>query len=197
MALVICLALTAVGLVAAWSRWRRKGPRSGVRMLAWAVLPMAFYLTGLADLIERISSAFTKFGASFVFSPKTWLGVIIAGVAVLLLVVSGGLPKVPRRKGQGRQAGRLGSRGRPGPVIWPAGADHRDRPDPQAGRRPTPMTTWPTSRRSCAAAASAEHQKAEQRRQAFSRINTRPASHRHTTASPIETATPSSITTFR
>lgn len=100
MALVICLALTAVGLIAAWSRWRRKGPRSGVRMLAWAVLPMAFYLTGLADLIERISSAFTKFGASFVFSPKTWLGVIIAGVAVLLLVVSGGLPKVPRRKGK-------------------------------------------------------------------------------------------------
>ena len=99
MALIICLALTAAGLVAAWGRWRRKSPRAGVRMLAWAVLPMAFYLTGLADLAERIGSAFTKFGASFVFSPQTWLGVIIAGVAVLLLVVSGGLPKVPRRKG--------------------------------------------------------------------------------------------------
>jgi hypothetical protein len=99
MALVICLALTAAGLVAAWGRWRRKSPRAGVRMLAWAVLPMAFYLTGLADLAERIGSAFTKFGASFVFSPKTWLGVVIAGVALLLLLVSGGLPKVPRRKG--------------------------------------------------------------------------------------------------
>jgi hypothetical protein len=99
MALVICLALTAVGLIAAWGRWRRKSPRAGVRMLAWAVLPMAFYLTGLADLAERIGSAFTKFGAAFVFSPKTWLGVVIAGVALLLLLVSGGLPKVPRRKG--------------------------------------------------------------------------------------------------
>ena len=99
MALVICLALTAAGLVAAWGRWRRKSPRAGVRMLAWAVLPMAFYLTGLADLAERIGSAFTKFGAAFVFSPKTWLGVVIAGVALLLLLVSGGLPKVPRRKG--------------------------------------------------------------------------------------------------
>jgi hypothetical protein len=98
MALIICLALTAAGLVAAWGRWRRKSPRAGVRMLAWAVLPMAFYLTGLADLAERIGSAFTKFGASFVFSPKTWLGVIIAGVALLLLLVSGGLPKVPGRK---------------------------------------------------------------------------------------------------
>ena len=78
MALVICLALTAAGLVAAWGRWRRKSPRAGVRMLAWAVLPMAFYLTGLADLVERISSAFARFGASFVFSPRTWLGVVIA-----------------------------------------------------------------------------------------------------------------------
>jgi hypothetical protein len=97
MALVICLALTAAGLVAAWGRWRRKSPRAGVRMLAWAVLPMAFYLTGLADLVERIGSAFARFGASFAFSPKTWLGVIIAGVALLLLLVSGGLPKVPGR----------------------------------------------------------------------------------------------------
>src|ERR1700753_2467155 len=97
MALVICLALTAAGLVAAWGRWRRKSPRGGVRMLAWAVLPMAFYLTGLADLVERIGSAFVKFGASFAFSPKTWLGVIIAGVALFLLLGSGGLPQVPGR----------------------------------------------------------------------------------------------------
>jgi hypothetical protein len=100
MAFVICLALTAAGLIAAWVRWRSKGPRSGARMLAWAVLPMAFYLTGLADLVERISSAFVKFGASFAFSTKTWLGVIIAGVALLLLLISGGLPKVPGRKGK-------------------------------------------------------------------------------------------------
>jgi hypothetical protein len=98
MAFVICLALTVAGLIAAWGRWRSKGPRSGVRMLAWSILPMAFYLTGLADLVERLGSAFVKFGASFAFSPKTWLGVIIAGVAVLLLLISGGLPKVRRRK---------------------------------------------------------------------------------------------------
>src|ERR1051326_5095335 len=99
MALVICLALTAAGLIAAWGRWRRKSPRAGVRMLAWAVLPMAFYLTGLADLVERVGSAFAKFGASFVFSPRTWLGVVIAGVARLPLLIPGALPRVPRRKG--------------------------------------------------------------------------------------------------
>jgi hypothetical protein len=99
MAFVICAALTVAGLIAAWGRWRRKSPRAGVRMLAWAVLPMAFYLTGLADLAERIGSAFVKFGAAFAFSPKTWAGVILAGLALLLLVVSGGLPKVPGRRG--------------------------------------------------------------------------------------------------
>src|SRR5436309_1503535 len=112
MAFVICLALTAAGLIAAWGRWRRKSPRAGVRMLAWAVLPMAFYLTGLADLVERISSAFVKFGASFVFSPKTWLGVVLAGVALLLLLVSGGLPSVSRRKAKAVK--QDGSGGEPG-----------------------------------------------------------------------------------
>ena len=54
------------------------------------------------------------------FSPKTWLGVIIAGVAVLLLLISGGLPKVPGRKrkkavkedgGSAPEAGRAKSSG--------------------------------------------------------------------------------------
>jgi hypothetical protein len=114
MAFVICLALTAAGLVAAWGRWRRKSPRAGVRMLAWAVLPMAFYLTGLADLAERIGSAFVKFGASFVFSPKTWIGVVLAGVAVLLLLVSGGLPSVSRRKAKAKAVKDGGSGEEPG-----------------------------------------------------------------------------------
>lgn len=115
MAFVICLALTAAGLVAAWGRWRRKSPRAGVRMLAWAVLPMAFWLTGLADLAERIGSAFVKFGAAFVFSPKTWLGVILAGVAVLLLLISGGLPKVPARRKSSKAVGKDGSAPETGP----------------------------------------------------------------------------------
>jgi hypothetical protein len=98
MSFVICVALTGVGLFASWLRWRRKGPRSGVRLAAWSLLPIAAWLTGVATLIERLGSAFTRFGASFVFSTKTWAGLLVAVVAVLLFLVSGGLPAVSKRK---------------------------------------------------------------------------------------------------
>jgi hypothetical protein len=124
MAFVICAALTVAGLLAAWQRWRRKSPRAGVRMLAWALVPMAFYLTGLATLAERLGSAFTRFFASFVFSGEVWSGVVLAGLALVLMVVSGGLPKVSRRKSAkakastDAQGGGSADRGRePAPAL--------------------------------------------------------------------------------
>jgi hypothetical protein len=98
MSFVICVALTGVGLFASWLRWRRKGPRSGVRLAAWSLLPIAAWLTGVATLIERLGSAFTRFGASFVFSTKTWAGLLVAVAAVLLFLVSGGIPAVSKRR---------------------------------------------------------------------------------------------------
>jgi hypothetical protein len=98
MSFVICVALTGVGLFASWLRWRRKGPRSGVRLAAWSLLPIAAWLTGVATLIERLGSAFARFGASFVFSTKTWAGLLVAVVAVLMFMASGGIPAVSKRK---------------------------------------------------------------------------------------------------
>ena len=98
MSFVICVALTGVGLFASWLRWRRKGPRSGARLAAWSLLPISAWLVGVATLIERLGSAFARFGASFVFSTKTWAGLLVAVVAVLLFLVSGGLPAVSKRK---------------------------------------------------------------------------------------------------
>jgi hypothetical protein len=98
MSFVICVALTGVGLFASWLRWRRKGPRSGVRLAAWSLLPIAAWMVGVATLIERLGSAFARFGASFVFSTKTWAGLVVAAVAVLMFLVSGGIPAVSKRK---------------------------------------------------------------------------------------------------
>jgi len=98
MSFVICVALTGAGLFASWLRWRRKGPRSGARLAAWSLLPIAAWMVGVATLIERLGSAFARFGASFVFSTKTWAGLLVAVVAVLLFLVSGGLPAVSKRK---------------------------------------------------------------------------------------------------
>lgn len=109
MSFLICVALTAAGLAVSWLRWRRNGVRSGVRFAAWSLLPMAVYLTGVATLIGRIGSALARFGGAFVFSPKTYAGVLLAGLALVMFVVSGGLPAVGRRKGKASKAGPAGS----------------------------------------------------------------------------------------
>src|SRR5580698_1055563 len=66
--------------------------RSGMRGAAWSLLPLVMYLTGSIRLVGRLGSAIVSFAGSFVFSPKAWLGVILFGLAVLLFLISGGIP---------------------------------------------------------------------------------------------------------
>jgi hypothetical protein len=100
----LCVGVTAAGLVYSWFAWRRRGARRGIRAAAWSVLPLAAYLTGAILLIGRIGSAIVQFAGSFVFSPKTWAGVALFGLSVLLFLTSGGMPKVRREKKRGRKA---------------------------------------------------------------------------------------------
>lgn len=117
---VICGGLTAAGLVASYFRWRRRGPRSAIRLAAWSLLPLAAYLTGTVTLITRISSAVTRFAGSFVFSTKTWSGVVLAGLAVAMLLASGGIPVPGRRRGKKASAVPDGTQGAAG-VAGPDG----------------------------------------------------------------------------
>jgi hypothetical protein len=98
----LCVGLTAAGLVYSWFAWRRRGARRGIRAAAWSVLPLAAYLTGAILLIGRIGSAIVQFAESFVFSPKTWAGVALFGLSVLLFLTSGGMPKVRKEKKRGK-----------------------------------------------------------------------------------------------
>jgi hypothetical protein len=103
-----CLIVTIVGLILSFIAWRKKGFRSGIRGVAWSLLPLAMYLTGSVGLVGRIGSAIVRFGTSFVFSPKTWLGVIFVGISAALFVVSGGIPlfQSGRRRERRRRAER-------------------------------------------------------------------------------------------
>jgi hypothetical protein len=87
-----CLVVTTVGLLLSLLVWRKKGPRSGLRGVAWSLLPIAMYLTNAVGLVGRIGSAIVVFATHFVFSPKAWLGVILAGLAILLFLITGGIP---------------------------------------------------------------------------------------------------------
>jgi len=124
---LICGGLTAAGLVLSYFRFRRRGARSGVRFAAFSLLPLAAYLTGTVTLITRISSAVVRFAGSFVFSPERWSGVVLAGVAAALLMVSGGIPLPGRRKGRKARAVKAGDAGAAG------AADSGRRPQVTAG----------------------------------------------------------------
>ena len=98
----IFVAVTVAGLVLSGLAWRRKGARSGIRGVAWSLLPAAAWLTHSLGLVGRVVSAVVRFGAGFVFSPEAWLGVILVGVSVLLFLVSGGIPLLHWGKRRGR-----------------------------------------------------------------------------------------------
>src|SRR5712691_3433958 len=114
----ICIGLTAVGLVASWLLWRRKGPARGLRAGAWSLLPLAAYLTGGIVLIGRIGSAVVRFAAGFAFSPKSWAGVILFGGSALLFLATGGLPLLRWRKSRGK--GKKETAAATGPAAAPA-----------------------------------------------------------------------------
>jgi hypothetical protein len=109
----ICVAVSAVGLVMSWLIWRRKGAAAGSRAIAWSLIPLVAYLTNAVLLIGRIVNAIVRFAGSFVFSPKSWAGVIVLGVAVVLFLVSGGLPLMNwRRRRERRKAAGSGADGK-------------------------------------------------------------------------------------
>jgi hypothetical protein len=105
----VCIAVTVVGLGLSVVAWRRRGPRSGLRGIAWSLLPIAAYFTHSVRLIGQLVSAIVQFASSFVFSAKAWVGVALLVLAVLLFVASGGMPKVrrPARRKDARK-GRAG-----------------------------------------------------------------------------------------
>ena len=94
----LCGGLTAVGLIGSWFALRRRGPRAAARWLAWALLPIALYLVGILQVLWRFGIAIGDFFSGLAFSPKVWSGVILAGVSLVLFVVTGGLRGRSKRK---------------------------------------------------------------------------------------------------
>jgi hypothetical protein len=94
----VCVAVSVVGLVLSWRIWRKNGATRGMRAVAWSLLPLAAYLTHSIALLGRVVNAFILFAGSFVFSAKAYAGIIVVAVAVVLFLVSGGLPLRNSRK---------------------------------------------------------------------------------------------------
>jgi hypothetical protein len=107
--LPLCGGLTGLGLVLSYLAYRRRGAGSGLRWAAWSLLPLAAYLTGSIEMFWKMGVAIGDFAKGFVFSPRVWAGIALAGLAVVLFVVSGPLRRRGVGRGQDRQAAASGA----------------------------------------------------------------------------------------
>jgi len=87
--LPFCVGLTLLGLIGSWAAWRRRGLAAGTRGVAWSLLPVSLYLTGLLELLWDVVKSVSSWVAHLIFSPTVWAGVALFGVSVVLYVVSG------------------------------------------------------------------------------------------------------------
>ena len=89
--LPLCAGLTGLGLVLSYLVMRRRGAGAALRVAALSLLPIAAYLTGSIEMFWKMGVAVADFAKGFVFSPRVWSGIAVAGLAVVLLIVSGPL----------------------------------------------------------------------------------------------------------
>jgi len=87
--LPFCVGLTLLGLIGSWAAWRRRGAAAGVRGVAWSLLPVSLYLTGLLELVWDVVRSAVSWVTHLIFSPTVWAGIALFGVSVVLYVVSG------------------------------------------------------------------------------------------------------------
>ncbi|MGA8846433.1 MAG: hypothetical protein WB471_07470 [Nocardioides sp.] len=84
----LALSLTLVGGIYTYLAYRRRGLAAGLRGAALTLLPLAAYLTDTLRMFTRIGQAVTDWATGLVFSPVVWLGVVVAGLSVLLVGAS-------------------------------------------------------------------------------------------------------------
>jgi hypothetical protein len=120
--LALTAVLTAVGAVMTVLLWRRRGAASGLRALAWTLLPGAAYLTGTLRLLATVAGEVTSWAVSLVFSPIVWSGVVLAGASAALFLVAAAM----RRRGYGgRRRVEKGSAGQGGSQDTPKAVTRR------------------------------------------------------------------------
>lgn len=110
----LTLTLTVIGAVWTWFAFRNRGLASGLRGSGLTLLPVAAWLTGTMEMFTEIGGSVVDWATSLVLSPLVWIGIILAGMSVVLLGVSGAL----RERGRG---------GRPAASAEPSVASPTDR----------------------------------------------------------------------
>jgi hypothetical protein len=116
----LALTLTLLGAIWTWVAFRRRGVGSGLRALAFTLLPMAAYLTNTLRMFTRIAEAVADWATTLVFDPSVWIGIVLAALSVALFAASRFV----------RARSPRGGRRSTGPATGASG------PPRSAGRRP-------------------------------------------------------------
>jgi hypothetical protein len=91
------LLLTLMGLLVSVVVWRSRGTVAGLRAVAWSLLPAAAGLSGTLKLLWEIGNDIVSWAAHLVFSPVVWLGIVTAGVSLMLFALTAAM----RARGKG------------------------------------------------------------------------------------------------
>ena len=94
--------LTALGAAWTWYAFRHRGAASGLRGAGLTLLPPAAWLTGTLEMFTEIGGSVVDWASGLVLSPAVWAGTVLAGLSLLLLVVSG----ILRTRALARASGR-------------------------------------------------------------------------------------------
>ncbi|MEP9364838.1 hypothetical protein ABLE68_17875 [Nocardioides sp. CN2-186] len=94
----LTLSLTVLGGIWTWVSFQRRGLSSGLRALAFTLLPLAAYLTKTLQMFTKIVNAVTSWATNLVFNPFVWAGVVLAGLSAVLFVTSGRMRARERAK---------------------------------------------------------------------------------------------------
>jgi hypothetical protein len=113
----LTLTLTALGAVWTWLAFRRRGLASGLRGAAFTLLPPAAFLTGTLEMFSEIGGSVADWATHLVFSPVVWFGIVLAGLSVVLFVVSGAVRSRQLPAGEARPRELKPSDRKAAPVV--------------------------------------------------------------------------------
>lgn len=99
----LAFSLTVLGGIYTWWALRRRGVVAAVRGAGLTLLPVAAWLTGLLNVFGSVGDAVGTWVTGLVFNPRTWIGVLVFFVAVVLI---GGANLVSRRTSPAAPASR-------------------------------------------------------------------------------------------
>ena len=119
---VLTLSLTVVGGLYTWIAYQRRGVAAALKGAGITMLPLAAWLTNTLQMFTRIVDAVADWATRLVFSPSVWLGVVLAGLGVLVfgtgrLLESRGIgtrgvapkePRATRKAAAGDSPGKAG-----------------------------------------------------------------------------------------